>query len=168
MYIKRCADCVPHVDCAVKYIKTDFRLENTRAEVLQRSGAADDFCAFSLPAELQTERMISRMSEKNPVKAPEGNVPLYLFRSGKNSHAYEYMGVHNTVRNGKACAVCRVWAPNAKAVSITGDFCGWDTDRYPLTKIDDAVWEGYTDEPFEAYAVYKLAITDAKSEAKRS
>ena len=68
-------------------------------------------------------------------------MPLYLFRSGKNSHAYEYMGVHNTVRNGKACAVCRVWAPNAKAVSITGDFCGWDTDRYPLTKIDDAVWE---------------------------
>ena len=46
--------------------------------------------------------------------APEGNVPLYLFRSGKNSHSYEYMGVHNTVKDGKACTVCRVWAPNAQ------------------------------------------------------
>ncbi len=61
--------------------------------------------------------------------------------------------------DGKACTVCRVWAPNAKAVPITGDFCEWDTDRYPLTKIDDAVWEGYTDEPLEAFDVYKLAIT---------
>ena len=81
--------------------------------------------------------------------APEGNVPLYLFRSGKNSHSYEYMGVHNTVKDGKACTVCRVWAPNAQAVAITGDFCEWDPEKYPLTKIDDAVWEGYTDEPLK-------------------
>ena len=40
------------------------------------------------------------MSEMINKTAPEGNVPLYLFRSGKNSHSYEYMGVHNTV---KAC-----------------------------------------------------------------
>ena len=36
-----------------------------------------------------------RMSEMINKTAPEGNVPLYLFRSGKNSHSYEYMGVHN-------------------------------------------------------------------------
>ena len=86
------------------------------------------------------------MSEMINKTAPEGNVPLYLFRSGKNSHSYEYMGVHNTVKDGKACTVCRVWAPNAQAVAITGDFCEWDPEKYPLTKIDDAVWEGYTDE----------------------
>ena len=62
------------------------------------------------------------MSEMINKTAPEGNVPLYLFRSGKNSHSYEYMGVHNTVKDGKACTVCRVWAPNAQAVAITGDF----------------------------------------------
>ena len=32
------------------------------------------------------------MSEMINKTAPEGNVPLYLFRSGKNSHSYEYMG----------------------------------------------------------------------------
>lgn len=41
------------------------------------------------------------MSEMINKTAPEGNVPLYLFRSGKNSHSYEYMGVHNTVKDGK-------------------------------------------------------------------
>ena len=46
-----------------------------------------------------------RMSEMINKTAPEGNVPLYLFRSGKNSHSYEYMGVHNTVKDGKACTV---------------------------------------------------------------
>ena len=71
------------------------------------------------------------------------------------------MGVHSTVRDGRACTVCRVWAPNAQAVAITGEFCGWDPKRYPLEKIDDAVWEGYTDEPLEPYTAYKLAVTDA-------
>lgn len=99
------------------------------------------------------------MSEMSFTAAPEGNVPLYLFRNGRNSHAYEYMGVHNTVHGGKLCTVCRVWAPHAQAVSITGDFCGWDHTRYPLKKIDDAVWEGYTDVPLAQLAVYKLAVT---------
>ena len=99
------------------------------------------------------------MSEMINKTAPEGNVPLYLFRSGKNSHSYEYMGVHNTVKDGKACTVCRVWAPNAQAVAITGDFCEWDPKKYPLTKIDDAVWEGYTDEPLKEFDAYKLVIT---------
>ena len=99
------------------------------------------------------------MSEMINKTAPEGNVPPYLFRSGKNSHSYEYMGVHNTVKDGKACTVCRVWAPNAQAVAITGDFCEWDPEKYPLTKIDDAVWEGYTDEPLKEFDAYKLVIT---------
>lgn len=99
------------------------------------------------------------MSEMINKTAPEGNVPLYLFRSGKNSHSYEYMGVHNTIKDGKACTVCRVWAPNAQAVAITGDFCEWDPEKYPLTKIDDAVWEGYTDEPLKEFDTYKLVIT---------
>ena len=52
---------------------------------------------------------------KKPGKQEE-NLPLYLFRGGKNRRAYEYMGLHKTVKNGKPCMVARVWAPNAKAV----------------------------------------------------
>ena len=52
--------------------------------------------------------------------------------------------------------MCRVWAPNAQAVAITGDFCEWDPEKYPLTKIDDAVWEGYTDEPLKEFDAYRM------------
>ncbi len=117
-------------------------------------------CVFGMQTVLER---VGTMNETVTPK-PEGNIPLYLFRNGKNSHSFEYLGVHNTVREGKPCAVCRVWAPNAKAVSLTGDFCGWDPNRYPLQKLDDAVWEGYTDAPLEIYAAYKLAITDQHGE----
>lgn len=91
-------------------------------------------------------------------KQPEGNVPLYLFRGGKNRRAYEYMGLHKTERGGKPCMVARCWAPGAKEVSLVGDFCNWDKAKYPLHKIDDAVWEGYTDFVFESFETYKFYI----------
>ena len=96
-------------------------------------------------------------------KKPE-NIPLYLFRSGKNRRAYEYMGLHRTTRNGKECMVARVWAPKAKEVSLVGNFCNWDKAKYPLEKIDDAVWEGYTDFVFEPFEMYKFYLKTAQGE----
>ena len=94
----------------------------------------------------------------------ENNLPLYLFRSGGSRRAYEYMGVHKATKNGKKCMVARVWAPNARAVSLVGDFCNWDQAKYPLQKIDDAVWEGYTDFVFEPFTTYKFFIKGANGE----
>ena len=92
------------------------------------------------------------------------NIPLYLFRSGKNRRSYEYMGVHKATRDGKPCMVARVWAPRAREVSLVGDFCNWDKAKYPLQKIDDQVWEGYTDFEFEPYQMYKFYIKTAQGE----
>ena len=104
--------------------------------------------------------------EKNLLKTGPGkqpdNPPLYLFRSGKNRRSYEYLGLHKTTRQGKACMVARVWAPHAREVSLVGNFCNWDKAKYPLQKIDDAVWEGYTDFVFEPYELYKFYIKTAQ------
>ena len=100
---------------------------------------------------------------KKPGKQEE-NLPLYLFRGGKNRRAYEYMGLHKTVKNGKPCMVARVWAPNAKAVSLVGNFCNWDYAKYPLERLDDGVWEGYTDFEFAPYELYKFYIKTADGE----
>ena len=43
-----------------------------------------------------------------------------------------------------------------------GNFCNWDKAKYPLQKIDDAVWEGYTDFVFEPYELYKFYIKTAQ------
>ena len=100
-----------------------------------------------------------------PVAQPDpAEVPLFLFHSGKNRRLYEYLGVHKAVRNGKKCMVARVWAPHARAVSLVGNFCNWDSAKYPLKKKDDSVWEGYTDFEFEPFEMYKFYIKTAGGE----
>jgi len=91
----------------------------------------------------------------------EDNVPLYLFRSGKNRKTEQYMGLHKVTQNGKDVMVARVWAPKAKEVSIVGNFNNWDKAKNPLKKIDDECWEGYIDfslEPFEMYKFYVKTV----------
>lgn len=99
---------------------------------------------------------------KKTTEKKKENLPLYLFRGGKSRRAYEYMGLHKAQHEGKACMVARVWAPNAKAVSLVGNFCNWDKAKYPLKKIDDAVWEGYTDFVFEPFEMYKFYVKTAQ------
>ena len=48
-----------------------------------------------------------------------------------------YFGIHK-VRGGW---YYREWAPAAEAVYLTGDFCGWERKAYPLTKLENGVWE---------------------------
>ena len=103
-------------------------------------------------------------TNKGEGSAPQENFPLYLFRRGENRRSYEYMGLHKAVRDGKECMVARVWAPQAKAVSLVGNFCNWDKAKYPLHKVDDAVWEGYTDFVFQPYEVYKFCIKPQQGE----
>ena len=74
----------------------------------------------------------------------EREVPLYLFHEGSNSHAYEYFGAHRKTKNS---VVFRVWAPDAKAVSLVGDFNNWDVKATPMTALPKSggVWECVVD-----------------------
>jgi len=80
------------------------------------------------------------------------------YKSGVCSDAYRFFGVHNIIREGKPCMVARVWAPNAKKVSLVGDFCDWMPESFCLQKIEDGIWEGYFDFQFETYTLYKFCI----------
>ena len=86
------------------------------------------------------------------------NVPLYLFHQGTNSKAYEYMGLRRA--DDRASMTCRVWAPNAQAVSIVGDFNTWDEEKHPLERIsENGVWEAKLPFVLEQFSVYKYCIT---------
>ena len=91
----------------------------------------------------------------------ENNVPLYLFHQGTNAKAYEYMGAHKVEGNKgeKPNMAFRVWAPNAEAVSLVGDFNQWEPDATPMEKISDGVWEVILDEELPRFAAYKYCIT---------
>ena len=60
----------------------------------------------------------------------------YLFRPGNCAYAYEFKGAHPT-KGGYSFAV---WAPNARAVSVVGDFNDWDHTRNPMVN-HNGVWE---------------------------
>ena len=92
-------------------------------------------------------------------KTEESNFPLYLFHEGTNVKAYEYMGLHKVTVNGKEGMACRVWAPNAQAVSLVGPFNDWDDQKNPMKKISDGVWECYLSFVLPMYEIYKFSIT---------
>ena len=59
----------------------------------------------------------------------------YFFHQGSSERAYDYLGFHRTAEGD----VFRVWAPNADAVSVVGDFNGWDPAAAPMHEIDMVV-----------------------------
>ena len=85
-----------------------------------------------------------------------GELPIYLFKQGRNARAYEYFGAH-PAEDG---AVFRVWAPAAKAVSVAGEFNGWNEEATPMTPVADGVWEAYVP-GIRQYDAYKYAVTGA-------
>lgn len=99
------------------------------------------------------------MSTKTTKKHGENDVPLYLFHEGSNSNAYEYFGSH---RKNKNTVVFRVWAPDAKNVSVTGDFNDWSETENPmkLLKNSGGVWEAEI-KNIKPYDMYKYCITAA-------
>jgi 1,4-alpha-glucan branching enzyme len=80
-----------------------------------------------------------------------GNAPrlisdhdVFLFKEGTHYRLHDKLGAH-VVRAGDGPAVhFAVWAPNAKAVSVIGDFNGWNGTRHPLRVREDGsgIWEG--------------------------
>ena len=75
------------------------------------------------------------------------------FAEGTCFDAYKFLGCHS--ENGKT--VFRVWAPNAEGVSVVGDFCDWDPERYHMFHIGGGIFEAIIDKLPE-YSVYKYSI----------
>lgn len=63
------------------------------------------------------------------------------FHQGQDDCAYRYLGVHRVEQDGIMYRHFAVWAPNAKQVSLTGEFCEWKNDLYPMEKQYDGIWE---------------------------
>ena len=80
---------------------------------------------------------------------------LYLYNEGTNFQSYEMLGPHKIDRGWRFA----VWAPNAKGVSLAGDFNDWTGDGKPLELIGTTgVWYGVFDDVKEG-TLYKYAVT---------
>jgi len=67
----------------------------------------------------------------------------YLLAEGTFHRAYERLGAHPAERDGQRGVQFAVWAPNAKFVSVIGDFNGWDPAANPMVPSSVGVWEAF-------------------------
>ena len=61
------------------------------------------------------------------------NMAEYLFHEGTNYHSHKFLG---SFLEGDTCTF-RVWAPNARRVFVTGEFCSWYPHTYEMKKINN-------------------------------
>jgi 1,4-alpha-glucan branching enzyme len=81
---------------------------------------------------------------EDPYRFPPtlGELDLHLLAEGKHPRNYQKLGAHPQVWCGVQGASFAVWAPNARRVSVVGDFNDWDCRRHPMRLHPDCgVWE---------------------------
>ncbi|MBI1736280.1 MAG: 1,4-alpha-glucan branching protein GlgB [Candidatus Rokubacteria bacterium] len=67
---------------------------------------------------------------------------LHLLGEGTHENAADKLGAHPMVLDGVAGTTFAVWAPNARAVSVVGDFNRWDGRRHPMRRHPgNGIWE---------------------------
>ena len=90
-----------------------------------------------------------------------GALDAWLLAEGRHLRPWRKLGAHLTTQHGVAGCAFAVWAPNAQAVRVVGDFNGWNGQRHPLRKHwGCGVWEGFV-AGVEAGTLYKFEIVDA-------
>src|SRR5262249_40311206 len=87
-------------------------------------------------------RMRSQIAPPRPTRLNRRDTRL--FQAGLHSYLYEKLGAHPMIVNGTAGTYFAVWAPNAKRVSIVGDFNRWDPAANRMRSCGSSgVWEGF-------------------------
>lgn len=84
---------------------------------------------------------------------------IYLFKEGKHYRLYEKFGAHSVEKDGIKGVYFSVWAPNAKKVSVIGNFNNWNHREHILFPRWDqsGIWEGFI--PALSWGtLYKYAI----------
>lgn len=102
--------------------------------------------------------------KKTTEKIPESfslltDFDIHLFRSGKHYKLYQKLGSHLTENNGVKGTYFAVWAPNAKSISVIGNFNHWKEGVHSLkARWDESgIWEGFFPDVQKGEA-YKYAI----------
>ena len=81
----------------------------------------------------------------------------FTFHQGTNDRAYRYFGSHPAKYGRSVGAVFRVWAPNAKSVSVVGDFNGWDRTAHVMSGGESGIWSCFIPH-IKQYDLYKYSI----------
>ncbi len=104
-----------------------------------------------------------RPTRLDPValSAPPSPEDLYLFNEGTHYRLWRHLGAHPGEQAGRLATRFAVWAPNARRVTVIGDFNGWDREATRLECLGDSgIWQG-TVEGVGPGALYKYHVVSA-------
>ncbi|MBK8120939.1 MAG: 1,4-alpha-glucan branching protein GlgB [Sulfuritalea sp.] len=87
---------------------------------------------------------MERATRRSAKPGPLTDHDIFLFKEGTHARLSEKLGAHLITQDGREGVHFAVWAPNAAAVTVMGDFNGWDKTAHPLAARSDGsgVWEG--------------------------
>ncbi|MHC1789313.1 1,4-alpha-glucan branching protein GlgB [Solidesulfovibrio sp.] len=93
-----------------------------------------------------------------------GELDIFLFGQGKHWDLYRVLGAHpHDGPEGRGYRFA-VWAPNARSISVVGDFNDWTPGRQALHPVAaSGIWAGFIP-GFEKGWLYKFAITQKHGE----
>lgn len=95
-----------------------------------------------------------------------GDIDLYLAGEGTHHRLYERLGAHLHEMDGTWGVSFAVWAPNAKRVSVIGDFNGWDGRLFPMRQMGTSgIWELFVPE-IGAGTMYKYEIKTSEGDLR--
>ena len=99
-----------------------------------------------------TPKKISKVAKSEVIVEPTSDYysrftdfDIHLFKSGKHFKLYDKFGSHVVEHKGERGTYFAVWAPNAKTVSVMGNFNGWNKDDHALLPRWDGsgIWETF-------------------------
>ena len=108
-----------------------------------------------------TSMTIARVQHGSPGhlgRSRLGEADLHYFNEGTHSRLFECLGAHSDEVDGQRGTWFAVWAPNARYVSVIGDFNGWDRGSHPMGhRGNSGIWERFIPGVAEGQ-VYKYHI----------
>ncbi len=142
-------------------------LEPVRLRRIHREGAfAGCVAGASLPLRYMLEASYPggvTVTVRDPYAFPPtlGELDLHLTAEGRHEELYERLGAHPMHVDGSDGVAFAVWAPNARSVSVVGDFNEWKVGLHPLRSLGSSgIWELFIP-GVEPGARYKYEIRSA-------
>jgi len=105
------------------------------------ASAAASYC---LEADYDTEEasVTYRFDDPYRLWPTLGDLDLHLFGEGRHRRLWEVFGAHPRVHDGMVGTSFALWAPNARAVRVVGEWNFWDGRVHPMRSLGaSGVWE---------------------------
>ncbi|WP_245540328.1 1,4-alpha-glucan branching protein GlgB [Paracoccus zeaxanthinifaciens] len=95
-----------------------------------------------------------------------GDLDLHLLAEGTHRRLWHALGAHVVTHEGVRGTRFAVWAPNARRVSVVGQFNRWDGRRHPMRRLGQGIWEIFLPDLTEG-ELYKYEILDARGAVRQ-